>query len=328
MFKLSYEEIVNKIKEEKKLNEKKIEEKIEKKLKQLSDLISREGAAHIVANELGVKLIDIEKKEFKIKDLIFGLRSVSLNGKILNKFETRHYKKENREGKVANLILGDETGSVRLVVWDNSLIDIIERSNEGDILRIRNAYCRENLGFKELHLGSQGEIEVNPKGVEIKEIGVQLSFSRKKINELKEGDFAALLGTIVQVFEPRFYEACPECNRKVSLDGDKYRCGEHGNVKERLVPVLNMFFDDGSDNIRVVAFRDNVNGILGLSYEEILKLKDEGFDEIRDRVLGKQLLINGRVNKNEMFGRLEFSINSVEEVDAKRIAEELVKEIG
>ena len=55
MFKLPLQDIINKIKEKTELSEAEINSKINQKLDQLSGLISKEGAAHIIANELGVK---------------------------------------------------------------------------------------------------------------------------------------------------------------------------------------------------------------------------------------------------------------------------------
>ena len=54
---LSYDELINRIKE-KGFNEKEIERKINRKLEELSGLISREGAAHLIANELGIKIFE------------------------------------------------------------------------------------------------------------------------------------------------------------------------------------------------------------------------------------------------------------------------------
>ena len=67
MLQLSYNEIINKIKTEKGLSEEEIKDKVKEKLNRLTDLVSKEGAAHIVANELGVKLFDsLSRREIKI----------------------------------------------------------------------------------------------------------------------------------------------------------------------------------------------------------------------------------------------------------------------
>ena len=57
ILKLNYDELISKIKE-KGLQEQEIETKITEKLEQLNGLISKEGAAHLIANELGVKLFE------------------------------------------------------------------------------------------------------------------------------------------------------------------------------------------------------------------------------------------------------------------------------
>ena len=56
MLQLSYNDIITKIKTEKGLSEDEIKDRIKDKLNRLTDLVSKEGAAHIVANELGVNL--------------------------------------------------------------------------------------------------------------------------------------------------------------------------------------------------------------------------------------------------------------------------------
>ena len=324
MFGLTYEQIIEKIQEEKGLSKEEIGKRIEEKVKDLSDLISKEGAAHILAHELGLKVFhELKKRRFKIKEVIAGLSSVHLLGKIVTSYGIRAYKKEQREGRVASMLLGDETGVIRLVFWDDSLINMIAEGKitEGDILSIKNAYSRVGNGFTELHLGNKAEIEINPEGEEIESIGIKEEVVQP-IFSLKEGTMALIQGTIVQVFEPRFYAACSECGRKVVLVLDRYQCQEHGIIKERYLPVFNFFLDDGSDSIRVVCFRENVKKLLG---DEVEKFREDasGFDEIRNNLLGKQFKINGRVTKNDFFDHLELRAQDIEEVDALTLAQEI-----
>ena len=329
MFGLKYEEIVKKIVEEKELSEIEVKARVEGKLKQLSGLISKEGAAHIVANEMGMKLFSNFTREFKIKDVLPGLGNVNLNGKIVQMRDVVTFNKEGREGKVASITIGDETGVIRVAFWDMNHIKLVEQGQikVGDILRIKGAYSKENNGFKEIHLGNRGEVIVNPEGVEIGEVKqlnerTQPTAISKKLNELKEGDNnVAVVGTIVQVFEPRFYNVCQQCNKKVNMEGDKFMCKEHGAVAVTENPVLNIYFDDGTDNIRAVAFRDNAMKLIGVESLDDLKTK---FNELRMSVLGKQVKIVGRVVKNDMFGRNEFVINQVFDVDINELAQEML----
>ena len=325
MLKISYEDIKRKIKEEKTISDAEIEEKVKQKLDKLSGLISKEGAAHIVANELGVKLFpDPQKKRYKIKEIMAGLRGVELIGRIVKKYETRTFNKNGREGKIASLLLGDETGVLRVVLWDDNHIKQAEQMQENDIIKVVNSYAKENQGFRELHLGNRSEIILNPKGENIEAIKQIRDFSQKKIDELQVGDLVKVLGTVVQVFEPRFYEACPTCNRKVKLEGDKKICPEHGAVTGKYIPILNLIFDDGTDNIRVVSFRDTVAKILNQTEEQIQVYRENPaeFEPIKDELQGKHFMITGRVTKNEMFERIEFIAQDVKRVDPKKLLAE------
>lgn len=324
MFKLSYEEIVKKITEKGDISKKETEEKIERKMNELHGLISREGAAHIISNELGVKLFDFDKKEFKINEIVPGLRNVKLNCKVIQKYEIREFNKENRKGRVATLFIGDETGSSRAVIWDEKLMSDFEKINEGDILTLENCYIRQNNNYKEIHLGNDAKIKINPKDVEIKNIGFTVNFDRKKIKDLISGEFASVFATIVQIFEPRYYLACPECNVKVNLDGEKYKCDKHGIVKEKQVPILNIYLDDGTENIRAVSFGETVYSLLGLNQEEFEKYRND-FENLKSEHLGKQMIFNGKIRKNEMFNRNEMSLSSFEEIDPKEMAQKILE---
>ncbi len=328
MIGLSYEDIVAKITEVTGKQEDEIKSRVREKLNKLSGLISTEGAAHIVANELGVDLIEIVRKNgLKINRLAPGMRGICVIGKVLKTYEIRTFKKENREGRVASFLIGDETGLIRIVVWDTNQISLIENGTikESTILKLTDGYIRDNNGFKELHLSSRSEITVNPEGVTINNVSSQESITqRKEVKDVKQGDFASIMGTIVQIFEPRFYEACPECNRKIAGS-----CNEHGAVIPKPTPVLNFYLDDGTGSIRSVAFRDNVYAILGVDEQRLMSAQSNGtsFEELKRDVLGKQIVISGKINRNEMFDRLEMAVNRVSEIDPAMLASAMLKEI-
>ena len=328
MFNLKYSEIISRIKEEKSLSDEEIDAKIKEKLKQLSDLISKEGAAHIVANELGVKILSVPK-EIKVNRLLTGMNNVVISGKVVKMNDIVNFNRNGRAGKVGSFIFGDDTGVVRVAFWDVNHIKEIENGNikEGSVLKIKNAYVKANGGYKELHLGSKGDLEINPDGVDI-EVSNQpvFGFERKKISELQEGDNnIGVFGTIVQVFEPRFYDACPNCGKKLETIGDSSQCKEHGLVNPVVVPILNLFLDDGSDNLRAVAFRNQVERLLNVDNSKLLEIKEDAnkFNGYRDDLIGKQLMLVGRITKNEMFDRKEMTIQSVIEVNPGEMIKEL-----
>ena len=306
---LNYDTIVSKLKESG-LSMFEIEEKINNKMEQLSGLISREGAAHILANEIGVKVFE-DIGEIKIKDARNGMRNVNINGKMTINFGVREFKNEKRSGRVGSFVVGDETGTMRIVLWDNLHINLMEKLKEGDIVRVENGYVKENNGYKEIHLNNISKLSMNPDGVKIENVKANemiLESKPKDIKDLQQNDRAAIRGTIVQIFEPRFYETCAECGKKVTIENGSFKCLQHNVVDTKFSCVVNCVLDDGSESIRVACFRENAWKLIGVSEEEMLTFKDNPgkFENLKDSILGKQIKTDGRENKNAIFERLEF----------------------
>lgn len=327
MIGLTYEQIVEKIQKEKGLSLSEIEVKVKAKLKELSDLISKEGAAYIVANELGVKVFeDFGKKTLKINQLMGGIGSLNILGKVVDIYDVREFDKNNRKGKVASLLIGDETGTCRVVLWDTNHIKEIENGNivKDKVIKIKNAYVKENNGFKEIHLGNRATLDLNPEETisEVK-LGYAREVIKKQIKDLVPGEFASISGTIVQAFEPKFYDACSDCGKKAN---ENLKCEMHPNASSVKMPIFNFYLDDGTDNIRLVAFRDNATKLIG----NINEIRENPllFDEVRLNLLGMQYMFSGKVTKNEMFDRKEFIINSIEKINVEEAAQEIVEEIN
>jgi len=317
------------------LSEDDINQKIKAKLKQLPGLISEEGAAHIVANELGVKLFDIGEK-LQIKNILAGMRNVDVVGKVLQKYEVREFNKENTSGKVANILIGDETGIVRVVLWHKQA-DLMSQLKEGDVVKVKGGYVRENNGRKEVHLNELSKLIINPPGVdvEVKPYTPQ-TFTRKQIAEIKEDDAnIEILATIVQVFDINFFEVCPQCSKRVRLRDEGFVCPTHGKVTPDYNYVLNLYLDDGSDNIRVVLWRQQIEELLGMDRPQILAFKDDPskFEPLKTELLGNIIKVSGRANKNQNFDRIELVANKVDkspdpDEEIKKLKEEADKVVG
>jgi len=299
MINIPIEKIIQKITEQTNLSEEEVQKKINTKLEQLSGLISKEGAGHIIANELGVKIMQTEGI-LKIKDLLAGMRDVEIDCKALKKYDLRTFENAKGQGKVFKFLAGDETGIMLVVLW-NDKTNLQEIFEEGDSLKIKQANVRDNNGKLEMHLGEQGEIQIL-KGTEIKTQKYTKS-QRKKISELQENEEnIEIFATVVQLFDPKFFKVNSE-GRRIKEDSEDFSYGS----------VLNIFVDDGSDNIRVVLWKNQILNFLNITEQELLKFKDEPslFEEYKNKMLGNMIKFIGRTTKNEMFGKLEFVANVV-----------------
>jgi ssDNA-binding replication factor A large subunit len=301
MIKIPLQVIIDKIKEKTGLTDKEIQSKIKDKLDLLSGLISEEGAAHIIANELGVKIFE-DPGKLQIKNVLAGMRNVELTGRIVKIYETKNFEKENRKGKLCSFLIGDPTGIIRVVAW-NDKVDLLTKMKENDTIKIENGYAKENNGRKEVHLGDKTKVTFLQETIEVKET----TNERKKISELKGGEEnVEIMGAIVQVFDPKFFEVCPECGKRVREKEGEFVCEQHNAVSPAFSYVFNLFLDDSSDTIRVVLWRNQAQKLLGLTNEEIIERKEGTFDEVKNDLLGKIVKFSGRATKNEMFERIEF----------------------
>jgi len=97
--------------------------------------------------------------ESTIDGLSLGLSDVNVKGKVLDAESVRTFDRDDgSEGKVANLVLGDETGRVRVTMWDGQA-ETVEDVAAGESVEVVDGYTRERDGDLELHVGERGAIE-------------------------------------------------------------------------------------------------------------------------------------------------------------------------
>lgn len=296
-----------------------IKRRVDAKIAKLSNLISREGAAQVVAAELG---IFFDNQKVKINELLSGMRKIIITGKIINIAPIRTFKTKNAESKVASFLLGDDTGSIRCVLWDTNHIALLEQGklHQGSIVELKNASVRGD-DFKEIHLGSNGEI--NESSEKMENVVEKENIISKKISELHENERAKIRASIVQAFEPRFFFVCPECGTKVIHENNQYVCAKHSAVVPKERALFNAVIDDGTSNIRATFFSEAVEKLFNCQIEQLKVL--DFFLSKKDELLGLEFLFTGRLRDNKQYDRQEFIVQNVEKADIDLVIEELSK---
>jgi replication factor A1 len=317
------DDFVKKIASESGLPEEKIIEMINEKRDELSGMVSGEGAAHIIAKELGVSLFS---GKLKIESIIPGM-NVSVLGRIVNIGGIREFSREGSKGRVANLLIADESGSIRLSLWDNE-IDKLGDFSLGELVKITGFAREDNTGRPELRLGKFGSIKKSKEEFpSVEALMKERRYDRKNLAEIKENSSASIRASLLQIFEGNiFYYTCPKCNSKLK---DSV-CSEHGRVEPDYALVLSGIIDDGSDNMRVVLFGENAERLLNLSTDEAKRIFDgDGITALLSRIeLGKDFIFEGRVRRNTYFDRLEFVVNNIKNVNVKEEIELLLTRQG
>jgi replication factor A1 len=92
-----------------------------------------------------------------IRDLRVGMRNVNLNARVLEIPEpTCVYTRFGNNAVVANALIGDATGTIKLCLWN----DQIGCVSVGDNIQIRNARAFAFKGEKQLRVGNKGTVKV------------------------------------------------------------------------------------------------------------------------------------------------------------------------
>ncbi|NIM44424.1 MAG: hypothetical protein GTO54_02140, partial [Nitrososphaeria archaeon] len=147
----------------------------------------------------------------KLSELSDGMQDVSALVKVLRIYEPRGFSRDDgTKGKVVNLYVADETGSARLVLWDDD-VGLVEKGEikENDILKVKRAYVRERLEELEVHVGRYGKVILNPENVELDSVAnvAPSRAGRASVDSLQAGMKAELLGALVRIYDnPTIYE--------------------------------------------------------------------------------------------------------------------------
>ena len=180
---------------------------IENKKKGVGDFLSDETAARIVASEMGV---ETAQKSFhlkiQIKDLVSGLNDVSLAGQVVSVYPPKTFKRRDwTEGKLASIIVSDNSGRLRVLLWDNK-VDLVEagKIQQEQTVRISHGYVRQGQdGNPELHVGDKGHIKILAEGT-------------KKLTEITETVGPITVeGTVTTT--PNFREVNTSQNERVAV---------------------------------------------------------------------------------------------------------------
>jgi replication factor A1 len=101
--------------------------------------------------------------DVKVGELNPSSRAVNVLAKTVSKSEIRSIA-AGRDGsphKVCDALVGDETGSVYLTLWD----DNIDKVKEGETVQVKNGYVNLFRGNIRLNIGKYGTLQISDKAI-------------------------------------------------------------------------------------------------------------------------------------------------------------------
>ncbi|WP_313691561.1 single-stranded DNA binding protein [Halorarum halobium] len=144
--------------------------------------------------------VDVEATDsYRVEDLAMGTSDVNLLGKVLDTDTIRTFDRDDgTEGRVSNVTLGDETGRIRVTLWD----DQADRATElepNTTVEVVDGYVKERDGSLELHVGDRGAIEAVDEDVEYVP-------ETTDIAALELGETVDIAGGVIETDEKRTFD--------------------------------------------------------------------------------------------------------------------------
>ncbi|ARM76685.1 single-stranded DNA-binding protein [Acidianus manzaensis] len=105
-------------------------------------------------------------------------KNATVTVKVVNKGEAKQVmSKDGSSHKVADVLVGDETGSILFSVWD----DNIDNVSEGDVIDVTDGYVTVVRGSMRLTLGRQGKMEKTDKTID--NVNTENNLSNKQVED-------------------------------------------------------------------------------------------------------------------------------------------------
>ena len=186
--------------------------------------------------------VDVKiQNTYTVEELSLGLSDVNLMATVLETEQVRTFDRDDgSEGRVSNLVVGDETDRVRVTLWDG-MADRATELDTGTSIEVVDGYVRERDGGLELHVGERGAIE---------EIDDDIEYvpDTTTIADVEIDDIADIGGGVI------------ETDSKNTFDRDDGSTGQVRNVRLK----------DDTGEIRVALWGDKADQNIELADEVVV----------------------------------------------------------
>ena len=266
----------------------------------------------------------------KIEDLRDGSRDVEIIVEIQKMIRRDFQGKDGESKSVWSGDVADPTGKCRSSMWEEPPFDF---ESTPVIVRIKGARVRAWQGVPDITVDSSSQVEVLAAAPWGDDVDLANNFVSVELDELASGASRVGIstqGTIVSIREDSgIIYRCTEC-RRVLRDGE---CATHGPQEGNMDVRLRMVLDNGKSTISLIVNKSATESLLGMSQADISSNVSENgsmqfIQGLRERLLGRELLANGRTIVDEQGAMLLSDHVELIETDSVLAASELRSKWG
>lgn len=230
----------------------------------------------------------------KITDLDEDEEDTIIIGRVIELNELREFDRDNGDtGFVRNIEIADDTGSIRVVLWDKDAKRDLEL---GQPIKLQNPRLSLDMDNRIEATVSGGTTVLDPSESEIEKLPSQdelmeAIFVQKPIEALLEDDTNVhIIATIDEVnTERNILKKCPNCRSNVEESEDEYICGNCGHVfdEPKYTLMIPLRVKDDTDDIQATFFDNLAEELIEMKKEEVISLLNDGYgieDKLEDLI--------------------------------------------
>lgn len=218
-------------------------QRIQDKVEGMGGLCDEPMAAMLVANELGFS--DVGRDCVKIENITSESGQVNFIARIISVFDVKEFiRNDGTVGRVGNVIVGDESGKIRLTLWDN-MADMVKagKIKVGQTYQI-SGYSKQGYSGMEVNIGNNGVLAECDEEINV-------AANNQKIKDIKDGmGNLNLTGKVLEISEVRIFQ------RK---DGNSGKVG-------------NLLIGDSTGKIRVTLWDEKTEFLDEIEYGDTVEL--------------------------------------------------------
>ncbi|TFH03370.1 MAG: replication factor A [Methanosarcina sp.] len=250
-------------------------QRTQEKVENMGGLCDEAMAAMLVANELGFS--DAGMDSVKIESITPESGPVNFVARIVSVFDIKEFtRNDGTIGRVGNLIVGDETGKVKVTLWDN-MADLIKNGKVkvGQNVQV-SGYAKQGYSGVEVNIGNNGVLTESEEEVDV-------ASSNQNIKDIKDGmGDLNLTGKVLEVSEVKTFQ------RK---DGSSGKVG-------------NLVLGDSTGTLRVTLWDEKTDFLNQIEYGDTVELinayaRENAFTQKVELQIGSRSIIRKSEKKIE-----------------------------